>query len=130
MVKTSQEDKRTVSLLGSGEGAAGGHLLQGRGDVGPTALPPPPPPALEGTVGKGKAPHGSQKRASPSPPPLPGTKAARELPQRPTCHPAALNQLGRAPSPGELTSSGLLLPAELREAPRPSWSCADGETEA
>lgn len=80
--------------------------------------PHPPPTALEGPVGKGKAPH----PASPSPPPLPGTKATRAPA---CCHkgpPATqppLTSWGGRPAL-ELTSSGPLLRAELREAQRPS----------
>lgn len=121
MVKTSQENKGTDSLLGSGEGVAGDHLLQRRGDVGLLFLPPPAP-ALEDS-GEEKVSPWIKKRASPKPTPSAWDKGCTRALAR--CHkgpPATrppLTSWGGCPAL-ELTSSGLLLMAELREAPRSS----------
>lgn len=99
MVKTLQGNKETDSLLGSGVGVAGGHLLQGRGEEGPLLLSPCP----RGLQGRERLPW-ITKRAFPQAHPLclgqRPPMSPSPLPQRPTCHPAALNQLGRVPSPG------------------------------
>lgn len=111
---------------------AGGHLLQKRGDVGPSLLPTPllplPPRGLWGrerlltdhkTCLLQPAPSEWDKGQSTSPSPLP---------QRPTCHQAALNQLGWVPSPGV----NQLRPASDGRAERGSKilpSREDGETE-
>lgn len=93
--------------------------------------PYPPPTNFEGPVGKEKPPPRITKTGLPQPAPSAWDKghASPSLPpQRPTCHPAVLNQLGRAPSPGV----NQLRPAPDGRAERGSeslLSCADGETE-
>lgn len=138
MAKISQENKGTGSLLGGGEGWLEGHLLQRREVRGRAAthpsLPQPrpsPAPALEGTVGKRKAPLGSQNTPPPAHPFCLGQRprtSPSPLPQKPTCHPAGLNQLGWAPSP-EVNQLGPAPDGRAARGAKTLPSCADGETE-
>lgn len=127
MVKTSQENKRPGSPLGSGEGGWGPSA--GRCEAGTVA--PPPTHCTRGACGEGKVLPTDRKTGLPQPAPSAWDKGhtSPSLPQqRPTCHPAALNQLGQAPSPGV----NQLRPAPDGRAKRGSetlLSCADGETE-
>lgn len=132
MVKTSQENKRTGSQLGSGEGRVGAICCRGGGCGAGTAASTPYPLPSRGLWGRERLPMDHKTGPPPGPPPLPGTKAARAPACRHKGPPATrlpLTSWGGHPAL-ELTSSGLLLMAELRQAPRPSCPVQIGKLRA